>query len=241
MKEVKMIEWLKEFYYINKKKIISYSIICCILTGFCFCSYIIYNSNVKENVVSINSETEFINEEVVSEKENEVNEAKLYVDIKGEVKNPGVYEVINDMRVNDIIKKAGGLTKNSNTRFVNLSKKVNDGDVIVIYSNKEIEDAMKEKIIYVETPCICEEVNNACIDDNIKNDNEQIENDNVLININNASFEKLLKLNGIGEAKAKAIVEYRENNGLFKSIDDIKNVSGISEKVFEGIKDFITI
>ena len=134
----------------------------------------------------------------------------------------------------DVINISGGLTENANTRYINLSKILIDGDVIVIYSNEEIEKAKESNIIYIETPCICEEINDACLDNNISNNNS-------LININTASLGELDSLSGIGESKAQAIIKYREENGAFNSIEDILNVSGISETIFSKIKDFITV
>ena len=88
-----------------------------------------------------------------------------------------------------------------------------------------------------KSTCECEtiEVNN-CI-----KDEQVIENTDSKININTASLEQLMTLSGIGEAKAKAIIEYRESNGGFKSIEDIKNVSWIGDALFEKIKDFISV
>ena len=210
-----------------------------------------------KNNIHIN---ECINEtkEIIIEKNNETVVVEdipnlIYVDIKGEVKKPGVYKIEYGSRVSEVIELSGGLTKNANTRFINLSKIVNDGDVIVIYSNNEIKKATKVKTetIYVNTPCICEEVkNDACLIENLNienpinenNNNETvIEEDNGKININTASKEELMSLSGIGEAKAKAISEYREKNGLFKDIKDIVNVSGISETIYSKIKENITV
>lgn len=246
----------REYYFDKRGKILSYGVISIILLSFCVCSYFIFINNEEE----IN-EVSAVDEVIISEEDNSLESdgnkeeeiVKIFVDIKGEVKKPGVYEVGNGSRVIDVINKAGGLKKEANTRYVNLSKKVSDGDVIVIYSNNEINEAMKSNIIYVETPCVCEEVNDACLENivsddsneknNINNDNNNI-NDNVVndkININTASVDELMKLKGIGEAKAKSIAEYRENNGLFSKIEDILNVSGISEKIYENIKDSITV
>jgi len=196
-----------------------------------------------------------INAEVINSNESDEEEivSDVYIDVKGSVVNPGVYKLNSDSRVIDAISAAGGVSEGANTRFINLSKKVNDGDVIVVYSNKEIEEATKENIIYVETPCICEEVeNNACYveEDNYSKENESetltnnsSDNTNTIekININTASIEELTTLSGIGEAKAKAIIEYREENGLFKTIEDLVNVSGISETLFSKIKENITV
>ena len=76
--------------------------------------------------------------------------AKVYVDIKGEVKNPGVYEVTDDMIVNQVIEKAGGLTNNADTEYLNLSKKVKDEMVIIVYSKKEITTVKKQEKIAIQ-------------------------------------------------------------------------------------------
>ncbi len=169
---------------------------------------------------------------------------KIHVDVKGSVNKPGVYEVDSGSRVIDVINISGGLKKDANTRFINLSKVLNDGDVIVIYSNSEIEKASKEEKIIVETPCVCEKIkNDVCITDNIEEDNEETnENDNKnIININSATIDELMLLDGIGEVKASAIIVYRNNNGPFKTIDDLANVDGISETTISKIKDNITV
>lgn len=155
-----------------------------------------------------------------------------YVDIKGEVNNPGVYKINSDSRVIDVINAAGGLKENANTRYINLSKKIEDEMNIVIYSNNEIE-TFKEKEVLI-MPCECEKIeNDSCIENNT---NEEVTG---LININTATLEELMNLNGIGEAKAKAIIEYRENK-LFESIEELNEVKGISDAIYSKIKDFIT-
>ena len=171
------------------------------------------------------------NTQIVEEVKNDY----IYVDVKGSVSNPGVYKLEYNSRVIDAIKASGGITEEANTRFINLSKQLDDGDVIVVYSKKEINDAKNDNVVYVDTPCICEEVkNDACY-------KEEVTKTDGKININTASLEELKTLSGIGDAKASAIIEYRNNNGNFKSIDEIKNVSGISETVYSRIKENITI
>ena len=98
---------------------------------------------------------------------------------------------------------------------------------------------MKEK-----DEIVCEPCNNACIkedDEKSKLDNNENSKTNSKININTATKEELLLLNGIGEAKAEAIIEYRTKNGNFTNVEDIKNVSGIGDAAFEKIKDQITL
>lgn len=225
----------------------------------------------------------------VEEKKEEKELSLIKVDIKGEINKPGVYEMNENDRIFDVINKANGLTYNANTDYLNLSKKISDEMVIIIYSNDEIkeyqkslikEDNIKEpeviekeiikyEVIEKEIPCP-NTTNNACIDnkntsntkessksiinneksneeieassEEIKEDkatnNQEINNDN-LININFASKEELMTLTGIGESKADLIIDYR-NEQLFETIDDIKNVKGIGDSLFEKIKDYIT-
>lgn len=191
---------------------------------------------------NVNNKNELIDsfENNSYELKDEVKAEKIIVDIKGEIKKPGVYNIKVGSRVNDLINEAGGLSKNANTRFINLSKKLEDGEVVVIYSNKEINDAKKNDKLEVTAPCVCEEVkNDACYNENSTNNNTN--NGSKIVNINTASIQELTTLNGIGESKAKAIVSYRDKNGKFKAIKDIMNVSGISETLFSKIKNNITV
>lgn len=208
-------------------------------------SFILFLISIFEFVYfykNVNDKNETINsyENSSFELKEEVKEEKIIVDIKGEIKKPGVYNIKVGSRVNDLINEAGGLSKNANTRFINLSKRLEDGEVIVIYSNKEINDAKKNDKLEVSAPCVCEEVkNDACYNDN--NTNNKTNNSSKIVNINTASIQELTVLKGIGESKAKAIVNYRDKNGKFKTIKDIMNVSGISETLFSKIKDYITV
>jgi len=159
----------------------------------------------------------------------------IKVDIKGAVNNPGVYEVEEMSRVIDLINMSGGLTNLSDTTTLNLSKVLEDEDVIIIYTKEEVSSAKKENIIikYVQTECNCPKIenNDACLEENITND---------LISINTASKEELMTLPGIGESKALAIIEYR-NVTKFNVIEDLKNITGIGDSIFEKIKDLIQI
>lgn len=159
---------------------------------------------------------------------------KNYIDIKGSVKNPGVYEFKKNDRVIDAINMAGGLLKNANTSNINLSQKLTGEMVIYVMNNSEIKNG--SKVISCDTKCKTEviEVNN-CVEEN------NIEKSNDKININTATIEQFTSISGIGEAKAKNIIEYRNSNGNFKSIEDIKNISGIGEALFNKIKDNITV
>ena len=214
----------KILFYIEKYKvIIILSIIIVILTILCLIKY--SNKTIVEKVIT---------------KEIKEENSKIKVDIKGMVANSGVYELDNGERVIDVIEKAGGLLDGANTNYLNLSKKLKDGDVIIIYSNDYIESLKKDNTIYIELPCDCpDSINSACID-NIVNE-DIIKPSNGLISINNATLEELMTLPGIGESKAIAIIRYREENSGFKTLEDIMNVSGIGEAAYTKIKDHIKL
>lgn len=223
-------------FYLEKYKIIWIILSLIILSLFLF---IIFN---KEDKVEASVVLEEIEEEK-EEKIEELNDIKtIKVDVKGEVKKPGVYELYSDSRVIDAIDTAGGFSKNANTKYINLSKKLTDEMVIIVYSNKEITEYEKKEdnTIYIEYECDCpDSINDACI--NEKEEKNIIEEKDSLININKATIDELTKLDGIGESKAKSIIKYREENGEFKNIEDIKNVSGIGDSAYSKIKDNIKI
>lgn len=182
-------------------------------------------------------------------KEKSKKEKTVKVDIKGEVLNPSVYELEENSRIIDVIQKAGGLTQNADTTYINLSKKIKDEMVIILYSKEEIKDYKKNKeqvkYVYIENDCECpDEMNEACIEEKKTkkgSNQEKTEEEDSLVSINEADIEKLQTLSGIGKSKAESIVAYRKENGDFKTIEDIKNVSGIGDSVFEKIKDKITV
>ena len=192
----------------------------------------------KEEVVDIfkeeenNEEEEKVDDLPKEEKKEKVS--TVIVDIKGNVNNPGVYEVENGKRINDVINMAGGLTVDADTSNINLAKIVKDEMTIVIYSKEEVLEKYKSEVCICDCPYI---TNDACIAEE-PNEEESTSN---LVNINTASVDELMTLPGLGEAKAKSIIEYRTKNGNFTSIDNIKEVSGIGEAIFEKIKDYITV
>ena len=204
-----------------------------------FTLYTIYDTYSFETECEVKTKK---NETVTKkdEKEEKTKNETVLVDVKGEVNTPGVYELTSNNTVIDAINKAGGLTKTSDTSNINLSKKLEDEMVIIVYSKAEIQKMEEDKIV-------CPPCNNACIteeDEKAKLNSEKSETTNTpagKININTAGSEALQTLDGIGEAKAKAIIEYRNKNGNFKNIEDIKNVSGIGDSVYEKIKDNITV
>ena len=232
-------------YYIEKYKIIITLVIVILIL-----SIFIIRLAMKPQKTN---KTEAIKLENEVKEEKKEYEEKIKVDIKGYVKKPGVYELDQNSRVIDVINRAGGLLENSNTEYINLSKKIVDEMIIVIYSNNDVEEFKKtdKEIIYIEYECICpDNKNDACINENdavntngVKNNkNFTVDNNfNNKISINTGTLEQLMTLSGIGETKAKSIIEYRNLNGKFEKLEDIMNVSGIGESAYSKIKDSITL
>ena len=187
---------------------------------------------------------------VTKNKDDENTSKTVFVDIKGAVNAPGVYELEEGKRIIDVINLAGGLSDNANTINLNLSKKLTDEMYVVVYTKNEIAEYKKNngntnEIICASNECVCPDTNNdACISQGgSKNSTSNNASDGIdgKVSINTAGLDELMKLSGIGESKANAIISYRQENGSFKTIEEIKNVSGIGDAVFEKIKDDITI
>ena len=191
------------------------------------------NNKTEEKIVLQSKDEEM----VVKPSEEEQN--YYQVDIKGEVNNPGIYEVKEGSRVIDVIRLAGDLTSNADTSVLNLSKKVADEMVIIVYSFAEVANftATKEQEKIEQESCVkqSEVINGACIESEVIDDLASTK-----ISINEASLEELMQLPGIGESKAQAIIEYRDQVGVFQTIEELKEVSGIGEALFDQIKENIT-
>lgn len=237
-------------------------IIVLILSGYYFAyTYYIKNQNVESEVISYESKTDNFKEE-----KNDIDE--IFVEIKGAVANPGVYSMKKNSIINDLISSSGGLNKNAYTDNINLSKNLKSQMVVYVftkyeYLQKNKTDEKKEEKEVKQEVCNCPtyeiesciEKGISVIENNEQNSEELIDNEsneirkeatqnedsNNLININTATSEELQRLPGIGEAKANKIIEYRNATGSFNTIDDIKNVSGISDNLFEKIKDLIIV
>lgn len=204
-----------------------------------------------------------------SKEDSEEITTKIKVDIKGAVSKPGVYELDAKSVVNDAIKIAGGLKKSADTSNINLSKELANEMVIKIFTTNELKKLNKSKEVVtndnicqentiiidkcnesqiikdVDTPnsnditINIDETNNNKTDDT--NNNSEPSTSKKLVSINTATIEELVTIPSIGESKAKTIITYREEHGFFKTIEDIKNVSGIGEAVYQKIKEYITI
>lgn len=145
------------------------------------------------------------------------NDDRIGVYISGEVKNTGVYYLKKDSRITDLINICGGITEEADVSKINPAQKLNDSDKIII--------PKKEENLNTES---------------IEDTNESDINVQEKININTATKDELTSLNGIGEATANKIINYRNKN-KFKEIEDIINVPGIGEAKFNNIKDYICV
>lgn len=236
-------EYIFEFI----KKYIIYFVLLIMLLGFVLLSGYLYY--LYDNIECP------VNECLTSEVEKKSK--KIFVDVKGNIKNEGVYEIDENSIINDVIKLAGGFTKNAYTKNINLSKKVSNEMVIYIYSKSEYKKMTTKNDEIVQNECTSIDYNiDNCINEgtsiittgpeenktnNITENNKSEETENKLININTATIEQLITLSGIGESKAQAIIDYRNTNGNFKTIEEIKNVSGIGDAAYEKIKNNITV
>ena len=151
------------------------------------------------------------------------NDSKIFVHVAGEVKNPGMVELQADERVATAIEKAGGATENAQLDSINLAKKCEDGEQISVPSKVAAESAGGAS---AETGT---------------SETGSSSSNNGKVNINTADAAGLQQISGIGPSKAQKIIAYREQNGKFKSIEDLTNVSGIGEKTLASIKDQICV
>ncbi len=150
----------------------------------------------------------------------EAVQQQVFVDIKGAVMYPGVYELQPDKRIFDAIQLAGGYIENADTQLVNHAQKVQDEMVIYIpIKGEQLEDISSNLLML---PL-------------------ESQNKSQKINVNTADAETLATLPGIGPSKAHSILSYREEKGRFQTIDDVRNINGIGDKTFEKIKDYITV
>ena len=144
----------------------------------------------------------------------------IYVDVKGEVHHPGVYQMKSENRVKDLIEAAGGFTPLADDQKLNLAQLLEDQMVIVV-------------------PKKGEEVNSELAQAPTSQKKEVGKEGKV--NINTATVEELKTLKGIGEKKAEAIIEYRKKNGSFKNKEELMKVRGIGKKLYESFQERVIV
>lgn len=145
----------------------------------------------------------------------------ITVDVKGAVKQPGVYELRVGSRVHDAIYKAGGMTADANSQSVNLAQKLSDEAVIYVAKEGEEAPELGSSESAAKSSASAEKTGK--------------------VHLNRATEAELQTVSGIGQKRAQDIIAYREANGPFRSVEDLKNVSGIGEKTLEKLKDAFTV
>lgn len=200
----------------NKKISIAITILLLSAVGYTF----LYINDQKNEIIDEIVLAEE-NQEVILEEEIKKN---IIVDIGGEVEAPGVYELQEGARINDLVTIAGGLTEKACLDNVNLAYKLSDGMKIII-PQKEVKKTITTSTAKPQV------IQSSALTSGGSN----------LININTATIAELDKLEGIGETTAKKIINYREKIGEFKKKEEIMNVSGIGEAKYNNIKNEIEI
>ena len=148
------------------------------------------------------------------------NEGMVTVDVKGAVKTPGVYQLKSSSRVHDALLKAGGMTDEADLKSINQAQKLVD-----------------EAVVYVAK--VGENVVDVTTNTNASSATSQAKSG--LVNLNTATEADFQTISGIGQKRAQDIIAYREANGKFKSVDDLKNVTGIGAKTLEKLKEYVTV
>ncbi len=173
----------------------------------------------EQNLNNEKSDNEQSGKEQLNEEPSDETRKYIYIHICGAVVKPAVYKVEEDTRLFDVIQLAGGLAKDAAGDFVNQAALVEDGQRVYIPAIDEVEGMKPEDF----------------------QENESNALNSGKVDINKASREELMTLAGIGESKAESIIAYRQEHGSFKTIEEIKNINGIKDSVFNKISDMITV
>lgn len=217
---------LKEAFQQYKYFVIGASVLFLLASGWLIQTIFSGPSRSNSDLVPTLSTTE-ITDTTKEANKGEQSESKasetIYVDIKGAVKIPGMYKAQASMRAFDIIELAGGLLPEADVNQVNLALKITDQ--MVLYIPKKGEKVSEQMI----------EPGNSTASQKADSSNSG------KININTADKEELTKIAGVGDKKAEDIIRYREENGSFKKVEELMNVSGIGQKTFERIENMVTI
>lgn len=231
----------------KKVKFISFFVFCFLILS----SVIVYKSNIFNDDIYVVSKKNSLNEKkhnvensikteedghnkVVKDIDKSVQNKKITIYISGAVNRPGIVTIETDKRLYDAVELLGGTTSEADLNGVNLSIKLEDeqhyiipkiGEMVSVTSNNDSNEPNQNDELKKES----------------KTKNNKNASKEEKTNINVATIEELDSLPGVGEATANKILQYREENGQFNSIEDIKNVNGIGDKKYENIKDLICV
>lgn len=238
----------------NKGKIITFAIIILISIGGLLCKgYLsdeVYVLNEEENTSKNTEDTinkndgaensSFSNSNEANKSEKDVGVKEITVYISGQVVKEGVVTLSSDKRLADAVEKLGGLTKNADTNNINLAMKLEDEKHYIIPKEGEVIQNNSDSTQVTSNQGNNNQANNNQAN-NSSNNATQSDSQGSKININTADLKQLDDIPGVGEATANKILSYRDENGEFKSIEEIKNVNGIGDKKFENMKDLICV
>lgn len=184
-------------------------------------------TGIEKNVASSDKENNQASGDPEKDQKDQTKQPEkdktVIVDVKGEIKQPGIYHSNQTERVFDIIERAGGLTDNADQSQVNFAAHVQDEMVIYIPAKGEVNSSSP----------VMSSVPSSSTNSTGKNAGK--------ININKADENELQNIPGIGPAKAAAIIQYRQENGPFQAVEDLKKISGIGDKTFEKLKESISV
>ncbi|SEK70971.1 competence protein ComEA [Carnobacterium iners] len=183
--------------------------------------YISHASSLQSSIVSDGNESKSKQEKVI--------DTSIFVDIKGAVQLPGVYEINSETRLTDVIILAGGFLPTADQSMVNLSQKLTDQMMITIPAIGVEKSSIGTNESEEELPVVSSP------------SSESNETQTGKVNINTADISELQTLSGIGEKKAERILQYRQEKGSFKAVEELKEVSGIGDKTFEALAEFISV
>ena len=232
----KIMDYNKYRYEMKKKYSKKLFIIIGIIIAVGIIAFYVYSKD--NNYEEISTEEIMVKNETQTEETTDTE--KIVVHIMGAVKNEGIVELEEKSRVADAIEKAGGVTENAYMKDINLATLLEDGMKIYIPTKEEIELEKNGQSGSVGN--MGGVVSSSANEKNTNNgENVEIKETNKKININTATKGELDTLPGVGESTANKIISYREENGKFKTIEEIKEVSGIGDSKYEQIKDLIEI
>lgn len=223
--------------WINEHKFIIFAVVLAAIGGVYY-----FSNNETSNVSQVTSTSSIASVKPPSNTKTEGNSAEksekseaaqppdnIMVDIKGQVKKPGVYQASEGERVTDVIGRAGGLTEAADQAQVNFAEHVQDE--MVIYIPKKGEAGVQ----ITQQPQAGGAANTAAGSEGSGGQSQE------KIDLNKADVTELQTIPGIGPSKAAAIIEYRETTGLFRTVEDVKNISGIGDKTYEKLKDWLVV
>ncbi len=215
-------------YRTKKKRILWFFLIVCSL---CLCSCKKQGTEilVEDTVQEITEEEELKEGPVQKKEKTPTKPASIWVDVSGAVANPGVYELPENARVFEAIETAGGFLEQADTQWLNQALVLKDGEKIQVYTKEETEE-LKAKGISAQNAEVQQE---PLFSSGEKSSGK--------VNLNTATADRLQEIPGIGEARAKAILEYRQQIGGFQNIEEIQQVPGIKGKIYEKIVDYICV